>query len=1210
MKTSIKRILAALLSIIMLCICGNTVLAMSINALESTDRRSSSNASETIIPPVRVPYGHGDTLKNSGSQDAVTDPLPSENDTYSPTIEPIKSKQVNLEVPSDTSVEVFNAAGSLIMPDSEFENPNGSHTLTYSLVPREQYTYITTSADYYHALAQFMPEEGTIHTAKPDTQPKLIDFGAYSGRNINTAVAYAISPEFAINTHEYIIELSDRNTNMYVLAETSDTEYEVHAIYSAQTSNPSTNGNPMDKLISGTTPIACGQFLSNGGFSNQLTMRLSKQTGSVTYYQDYVMKAVRRLSLNSLEVRQGENSISLMDSTGNIVSYDRDRTEYYLDLSSGIDELTLISAFNSTDSGAPNQGGYYALINGIRFDDISIVNLPLNTELTNETIAIEIHHSDPASISSTYTLHIKKHLPTRVIFNTDPLDAIIFMLESSTGRIVEANADGSFSLMPGLRYSYNVTANGYIGLNCAEYIPVESETAVTINVSLRPSTAQQPNDLPAQWPSFRADNNNNGVVDYRMPISSDESVLYWAEQFGEGYSGNACSCPIIVDDDLFLYAGTRIYRVDKHTGETICEGSMAGSSSFAINPPTYADGMIFVGLSNGRVQAFDAETLQSLWIYTDPLGGQPNCPITYHDGYIYTGFWKSETSDASFVCISVTDENGRLGNEAKLASWRYISKGGFYWTGAYICDDFVMITTDDGESGYTTGYASILMLDTRTGRLLDKLILPHAGDARSSITYDIETNAYYFTTKGGYFYGVRIQGNRFARGSLRFIKLRSYSNDSNNPAMSTCTPTIYNGRAYIGVSGTSQFGQYSGHNITVLDLHSMSIAYSVRTQGYPQTSGILTTAYETEDGYVYVYFLDNFTPGKLRIIKDKANQTRPIELTSETYQGVSYDVAPALFTPDGAQAQYAICSPIVDSDGTIYFKNDSAYLMALGSTITEIEIASPPSKTIYSIGSAFEPDGMTVIAHFANGLSRDVTEYVAYSAAPLTINDTEFQVSYPITMYHDENGTAGIEYHAPIGIVQLQIGYTATFTINGEIYAVITCEPGASIPAPEYEVPDGCIFSGWNIPAVMPAENIVLNATLDFNNSCIVTFIDGLTGSTIATQEVLYGSAANAPAAPAHDGYVFIGWDSEFTAVTADMTVTAEYRMLGDADSDGKLTMVDVILVMRYVLSLQPDINPIVIDIDGDGSHNMNDAIILFRIVLNVRALSQSNIKK
>ena len=63
---------------------------------------------------------------------------------------------------------------------------------------------------------------------------------------------------------------------------------------------------------------------------------------------------------------------------------------------------------------------------------------------------------------------------------------------------------------------------------------------------------------------------------------------------------------------------------------------MAHSSSFGINPPTYADGMIFVGLSGGDIQAFNADTLKPLWIYHDALGGQPNCPIIYHDGYLYT----------------------------------------------------------------------------------------------------------------------------------------------------------------------------------------------------------------------------------------------------------------------------------------------------------------------------------------------------------------------------------------------------------------------------------------------------------------------------------------------------------------------------------------------------------------------------------------------
>ena len=101
--------------------------------------------------------------------------------------------------------------------------------------------------------------------------------------------------------------------------------------------------------------------------------------------------------------------------------------------------------------------------------------------------------------------------------------------------------------------------------------------------------------------------------------------------------------------------------------------------------------------------------------------------------------------------------------------------------------------------------------------------------------------------------------------------------------MSTSTPVVHNGRAYIGVSGTSQFGQYSGHNITVIDLKKWEIAYKAPTKGYPQTSGLLSTAYEDEDGYAYVYFIDNYTPGQVRVIKDKPGVTSVIDGVTEQY---------------------------------------------------------------------------------------------------------------------------------------------------------------------------------------------------------------------------------------------------------------------------------------------------------------------------------------
>lgn len=62
-------------------------------------------------------------------------------------------------------------------------------------------------------------------------------------------------------------------------------------------------------------------------------------------------------------------------------------------------------------------------------------------------------------------------------------------------------------------------------------------------------------------------------------------------------------------------------------------------------------------------------------------------------------------------------------------------------------------------------------------------------------------------------------------------------------------------------------------------------------------------------------------------------------------------------------------------------------------------------------------------------------------------------------------------------------------------------------------------------------------------NLFTVDFVDW-NGQVIARRFVENGQAAIAPTAPSREGYTFIGWDEDFSNITADLTVTALYEAI------------------------------------------------------------------
>ena len=1001
--------------------------------------------------------------------------------TYTVKVQKRASTPVILNHDEGVDVKVYSQTGDYIAPTSSTGTAD-----TYMLTLGCGYTYLATKDVYYHAEHAFPAQPGmTLTVPTPVTDDWLTGLSARTGNN---APLCDMSPTFTEGTHEYTFTVESNSSSFQLQRARADSTYKT-TFYAAYHRNTAWPDRTMEKALTASdtsyTPIP--SFMAVGGYGNTARLKVaqSKTVNGATLYQDYFIHVNRAMTLDSLSAKDQNDVVVPLNQGGDTTkaTFTKLVYDYTADVSEKASELRLtlrpLSSYRmDADMTVTVACGDWS--RSITYDkdhkpsDRQTVAVPLKAgSAAAETITVTVSHKETGSIAGTYTIKVNKQAPIETTITTTPGDATVFLTSDVTGDRILPGDKGIYTLDSGSSYTVVVTRYGYVGQK-KTFTAGEANKTIQIKLEKAPDSTLKDIELPTDWPLFRKNDENNGVVDVRTPITAEDTVLVWANKLGEGYSGGAVGSPIIVGGYLYTYSGTTIMKVDKETGLVLKTGTMVGGSAFAINCATYAEGMIFIGLANGRVQAFNAETLESLWVYRDALGGQPNCPIAYADGYIYTGFWNQETKQANFACLSVTDEDATKTNEAKLPTWTY-THNGFYWAGAYVNSDFVLVTTDDGAEGYVTGRGSILSLNPKTGKLIDSLQATNVGDLRSSVCYDEETEAYYFTSKGGDLYQVKVNADgTFTKGSLRRLHLDNGADSASAPPMSTSTPVIANGRAYIGVSGTSQFTAYSGHNITVVDLSTFSIAYSVPTMGYPQTSGLLTTAYQNEDGYNYVYFIDNFTPGKLRVIRDMPGMTEVDHsyTTMETYSknGEEHTVETAyvLFTPDGAQAQYAICSPIVDEEGNIYFKNDSAQLMRLSSRITELEVTQQPDRTTYSKDDTFDGTGLKVTAHYANGATKDVSDYLKYTTDPLTTDDTEITIGINLEQlvkdklenlpenlknqtakwqqYQDKDGKAGVEWEIPTTSVTITVEEShnygePTWTWNNDFTAsaVFTC---------------------------------------------------------------------------------------------------------------------------------------------------------------------------
>ena len=210
------------------------------------------------------------------------------------------------------------------------------------------------------------------------------------------------------------------------------------------------------------------------------------------------------------------------------------------------------------------------------------------------------------------------------------------------------------------------------------------------------------------------------------------------------------------------------------------------------------------------------------------------------------------------------------------------------------------------------------------------------------------------------------------------------------------------------------------------------------------------------------------------------------------------------------------------------------------------------------------------------------TDTRAYSTFDVPIDSGTYKGS-GLYLYSNDGNTLTVEFHGnDVGYVYnsyhgIGNGFKLTLTQSGDnILGQVTWMAGFTgsdlIIDSTWESKKKSNFDDWDSTSANYSTS-GSNLTLFFREteSHTVTFIDW-NGTVLDTQTVAFGADATPPANPSRSGYVFAGWDTAFTGIIEDLTVTAVYHQLFTVtfrDADG--TVIDTQTVEETTAATEPD---------------------------------------